>query len=305
MNHPLTDVLTRDGIVLLPDLLSPAQLHGMQQAFEARLRQMRWNNIDGYEKTDLYQEGVQDLLTLDQGFVDVALHPLVQQICREYIGATFQLTEAKGWRSLVTNVHFNGWHGDAWYDQTQVHEIPRELKLAIYLTDVRNDAGSGAFNYAKGTHRKQAPKLLRAEEVAAIPKSLIGEVTGPAGTAFLFDTSMLHRQRLPITSPRQAVFYAYHDPEVPLQQGDRVYNRYHPLLLNAALLGNLSDEDRRILGFGDRRNYSPTHKRPSRHGALQTFTQFLLDMKLHADRLGDYSRRLYAKAKRTIGIGPG
>jgi hypothetical protein len=67
-----------------------------------------------------------------------------------------------------------------------------------------------------------------------------------------------------LLEPRQAIFYAYHDPGVPLQQEDVDYYRYHPLLLNAAFLGDLSAEDQRILGFGDKRNYQPAFVRAAK-----------------------------------------
>jgi hypothetical protein len=41
---------------------------------------------------------------------------------------------------------------------------------------------------------------------------MIVEVTEPAGSAFLFDTSGIHRQGTPILQPRYAVFFNYHDP---------------------------------------------------------------------------------------------
>src|SRR5437763_1201245 len=78
------------------------------------------------------------------------------------------------------------------------------------------------------------------------------EVPGRAGTAFLFDTSCVHRQNIPILEERHAAFFNYHDPGVPLRQEDIEYYRYHPLLLNAAFLGDLSAEEQRILGFGDK-----------------------------------------------------
>jgi hypothetical protein len=134
--------LGTDGIVVLPGLLSADQLRGMQQAFETKLRRVRWNNFDGYQKTETYRHMVEDVLLLDQGFIDLALHPLVKQILTRYLGNNFELNEAKGWKSLPTERDFHGWHGDAWYDQSSA-EIPREVKLAFYLTDVR----SGAFNY--------------------------------------------------------------------------------------------------------------------------------------------------------------
>src|SRR3954449_13241528 len=94
--------LERDGITVLPSLLSKDQLRGMQQAFSARLKRQRWNDIDGYEKNERYRHMVPDVLVLDQGFVDLALHPLVKEILRGYLGDQFALVEAKGWKSLPT-----------------------------------------------------------------------------------------------------------------------------------------------------------------------------------------------------------
>jgi hypothetical protein len=88
-----------------------------------------------------------------------------------------------------------------------------------------------------------------------VPSSRIVEVIGSAGTAFLFDTSGIHRQGVPMIEERLAVFLNYHDPDVPIQQGDLDYYRYHSLLLNAVFLGHLSPEDQRILGFGNKANY--------------------------------------------------
>src|SRR5207302_5031765 len=115
MLRPLTKDLEENGIVIIPDLLTASQLRGMQVGFNARLRRMRWNDFDGYEKTDRYRHMVQDVLILDQGFIDAALHPVVVPALREYLGDTFELVEAKGWKSLPTKRDFHGWHGDAWY----------------------------------------------------------------------------------------------------------------------------------------------------------------------------------------------
>jgi hypothetical protein len=256
----LASELETNGIVVLPSLLSAEQLHGMQRAFEGRLRRMRWNNFEGYQKTELYRHMIEDVLLLDQGFVDLAVHPLVKQILARYLGTRYELTEAKGWKSLPTRHDFHGWHADAWYDQTTAKEIHREIKLAMYLTDVR----SGAFHFIKGSHRQQHPHHLKRDEVKDLPFSDLIQLTGPAGATFLFDTSAIHRQGIPMLEPRQAVFYAYHDPAVPLQAEDVDYDRYHPLLLNAAFLGDLSDEDHRILGFGNKTNFHPAFERQGR-----------------------------------------
>jgi ectoine hydroxylase-related dioxygenase (phytanoyl-CoA dioxygenase family) len=287
--------LDTNGIVVLPRLLSAEQLSGMQRAFDSRLRRMRWNNFEGYQQGELYRQMIEDVLLLDQGFVDLALHPLVKQILSRYLGTRYELTEAKGWRSLPTSYDFHGWHADAWYDQSSEKEIHREIKLAMYLTDVR----TGAFHFIKGSHRKQHPHHLKRDEVRDLPLSELTELTGPAGTAFLFDTSAIHRQGVPMLEPRQAVFFAYHDPAVPLQAEDVDYYRYHPLLLNAAFLGNLSDEDRRILGFGNKTNFQPAFERTVRPPFLYQAFNASFNAQIRMRHLRD---RLSAGLRRVFGI---
>lgn len=273
--------LNREGIVLLPSLLSQGQLAGMQRAFEARLLRLRWNNFDGYEKTEPYRHMIEDVLLLDQGFLDLAIHPVVKAIIESYLGADVELTEARGWRSLPTKRDFHGWHGDAWYDQKSTPEIPKELKLGFYLTDVR----SGAFNYLRRSHRKQHPRPVPNVELKDVASEEIVEMLGPAGTAFMFDTSGIHRQGVPMLETRHAVFFNYHEPQVRLQEGDRKFYRYHPLLLNAAFLGDLSEEDRRLLGFGNKTNFVPGYIRPAEPPLLYNAFLATLNLQLHAKSL--------------------
>jgi len=261
----LSAELDANGVVVLPGILSAEQLREMQHAFAAKLQYLRWNNFDGYQRTELYRLMVEDVLLLAQGFVDLAVHPLVKAILSRYLGQSYQLTEAKGWRSLPTACDFHGWHGDTWYEQSEGAPIHREIKLAMYLTDVR----SGAFKFIKASHRKQHPRNLKRAEVESLPMSELVELKAPAGTVFMFDTSIIHRQSVPMLEPRHAIFYAYHDPSVTLQKDDVEYYRYHPLLLNAAFLGDLSEEDQRILGFGDKRNYQPAFTRNGKPSMLQ------------------------------------
>jgi hypothetical protein len=263
LTDKLATELEENGIVVLPPLFSAEQLRDMRKAFETRLVGIRWNDLDGYEKEPL-RRVVQDVLTVEQGFVDLAVHPLVSGIIRRYIGPNFALTEAKGWKSLPTKRDFQGWHGDYWYDETKVSGFVKEVKMAMYLTDVR----SGAFNYITGSQQKQHPRVVDNREVSDTPSSRIREVSGPAGTAFLFDSSGIHRQGVPILEPRLAVFYNYHDPRVQLAKEALDYYRYHPLLLNAAFLGGLSREAQRILGFGDKTRYKPSFLRTTKHKFL-------------------------------------
>lgn len=263
----------------------------MQQSFNVCLKRLRWNNYDGYEKTEPYRHMVEDILTLDQGFVDAALHPTVTEVLRNYIGDKYELVEAKGWKSIPSRRDFHGWHGDAWYDQNGLIEIPKEVKLAIYLTDVR----TGAFNYIRRSHQQQHPRMVKAVELKDTNKSEILELTGPAGTAFLFDTSGIHRQGVPILEPRCAVFYNYHDSSVRLDRENIEYYRYHPLLLNAAFLGSQSDEDRRILGFGNTTNYQSAFDNPVKPSLVYRVFNLVHDLNLHVNK---YAERAMARIKR-------
>ncbi|HYX27627.1 MAG TPA: phytanoyl-CoA dioxygenase family protein [Pyrinomonadaceae bacterium] len=286
--------LERNGIVVLPSIVSDEQLRDMQHAFAARLQHLRWNNFDGYQRTEVYRRMVEDILVLAQGFVDLAVHPLVKKLLSRYLGATYQLTEAKGWQSLPTNYDFHGWHGDTWYEQSEDVPIHREVKLAMYLTDVR----SGAFNVIRGSHRQQHPHNLQRAEVERLQMSERIELKGPAGTVFLFDTSVIHRQGLPIREPRQAIFYAYHDASVQLQHEDIAYYRYHPLLLNAAFLGDLSEDDQRVLGFGDKRNYQPAFVRKGELSFLHRAFNSANGAHLRLDQL---RQRVVARLRRMKG----
>jgi len=283
--------LERDGVAVLSGFIQGEQLAGMQRAFESRLQRMRWNYFEGYERTERFRHMVEDVLVLDQGFVDIAIHPLVKETLRTYIGPNYELVEAKGWKSLPTRRHFHGWHADAWYDQTKASAIAREIKLGVYLTDVE----TGAFGYIKGTHRQYHPRIWKDHEIDALKASQIVRVLGKAGTAFLFDTTGIHGQSCPILEPRQAVFYNYHDPSVPLEQENIDNYRYHPLALNAALLGNLTSEDQRILGFGNKTNYTPAFVPHPNYSMFQAVSRHIFDTKILAD---DFLSRVSARLKR-------
>src|SRR2546430_4924345 len=58
----LLSELETNGLVVLPAIVGADQLQEMQAAFEARLRHLRWNNCDGYQRTETYRLMVEDVL---------------------------------------------------------------------------------------------------------------------------------------------------------------------------------------------------------------------------------------------------
>jgi ectoine hydroxylase-related dioxygenase (phytanoyl-CoA dioxygenase family) len=218
----------------------------------------------------------------------------VAETLRAYVGERYQLVEAKGWRSVPTRRVFHAWHADSWYDKQKVTGIPREAKLGLYLTDV----DSGAFRYIRASHRQHQPRDWRNDEIEAFPSESITVVKGVAGTAFLFDTTGIHGQSWPIPERRHAVFFNYHDPAFALQQEDIDGGRYMPLLLNAAFLGNLTAEQQRVLGFGDRTNFNPAFARKARHVRFQSAHARTLAAKMILDEFGN---RVLARLRRIAG----
>ncbi len=305
LGHPLeaqvetaVAALERDGAVALPALVSAEMLAEMQQAFESRLGYFLWNDVTGYYRTELKRLTVPDVLTLSQGFLDIGVHPLVTGIMERYVGKSYALAEAKGWQTERSLKDFHGWHGDSWYDQSKYtgREFPREVKLAFYLTDV----DSGAFQYARGSHRRQHPRQWTKQQGDAIPAGDILEFKGLAGTAMVFDTSGVHRQGIPVLEQRRAIFYNYHDLDVALQKEDVDYYRYHPLVLNAAFLGGLTAEQQRVLGFGHKGRFRHDFVRKPKFSTTHAIVSAVNTAQLYA---GHHTKRVTGKLKRMLGKG--
>lgn len=271
----LVALLERDGIAPLPAMLAPAALAGLQESFERVLERPAFNTWYGYEQNEKWRLLVENALTVDPAVVELALHPVLKAVLHRYIGAAYALTEARGWRTIRTTADFHGWHNDAWCDETVVDlaRRPREIKLAMYLTDVE----SGHFSYIAGTHRHTGPSRHWTEAEVAPLAAQRRDMLGPAGSAFLFDTAGIHRQTTPVLKPRNVLFLNFHDPAVRIQPLDVEHGRYRPLLLNAAFLPEMDADDRRILGFGARKGRpvrdcvvgrADRRRYPALHGAV-------------------------------------
>jgi hypothetical protein len=299
----LLQALERDGIVALPAMLDPQSLAGLQGAFESVLAQPAFNTWHGYEQNEKWRLLVENALTLDPAVVRLALNPLLKSVLRRYIGPGFALTEARGWKTIRTKADFHGWHNDAWCDEAAIDpgRRPREVKLAMYLTDVE----SGHFSYIAGSHAPAGtPRHWSPREMEPM-LSRRRDMLGPAGTAFLFDTAGIHRQTTPVLKPRNVLFLNFHDPSVRVQALDEGYGRYQPLLLNAAFLPPMDDEDRNILGFGGAKDRAasdcvvgrPAKRRyPWLHGAVE----MALSARLEIQELQRQGRRVIGGLSRRL-----
>jgi hypothetical protein len=237
--------LDRDGIAPLPNLIALEALVSLQAAFTGALQRPSFNTWIGFEQNEKWRLLVENLLALHPACVELALHPLVAGAVREYVGADVALTEARGWRTIRTKRNFHGWHADAWH-APEVTGAPREVKLAVYLSDVE----TGHFAYLAGTHRNRSGARHWGPAEVTPLLHLERAMRGPAGTAFLFDTAGVHRQTTPCLTPRDVMFFNFHDPAIAIQAEDVAHGRYRPLLLNAGYLPPLDAAEAALLGLG-------------------------------------------------------
>lgn len=280
--------LDETGIAVLADPLPVKVLQKMQTTFAQQLTHPQFNTWTGYQQNEKWRLLIEDLLTLSPAFLFPVLNDSIMEICRQYIGTDFQMTEARGWQTVRTNRNFHGWHNDAWYDVQACGTPPAQLKMGIYLSDV----DSGEFCYVETTHKqKLTPDHWNDKQVKNMSLP-IRHVKGQAGTFFLFDTCGVHRQNSPILTKRNVVFFNFHDPEIPIQNLDQSYNRYSPLLLNAAFLKGLTKEQERILGFGDNRYFQEAISPKQRYPWLHRFAKLGLGLRLQGQDLQQLYQRI-------------
>lgn len=249
LHEKLLSQLKDQGVVVLPELIKNEQLCAMKNAFECQLQQPSFNAWQGYHQTDRRRLMVDQLLTVDQGFVDVALLPLIQSVVKDYLGEAACLQEAKGWRSLPFSDNFHPFHRDEWYcrDHYYGQNKPMSLKLGLYLDDV----DTGAFSYIPGSHRKVSG------EHSTVDEQLSTLVAGKAGTLFLFDPEGLHQQSFPNLKKRNAAFYHIFPSDIVLSQNFTRWGRFRQLLIESSYLHSCSPEQLAFLGIDRQPSTNP------------------------------------------------
>ncbi|CAN5519522.1 hypothetical protein BH18ACT1_BH18ACT1_10520 [soil metagenome] len=130
----------------------------------------------------------------------LALSPELRGVANAYFGMATQVRDYNVWRNLQTLTQPREsqlWHRD-WREDHFV------VKAFVYLEDV--DEGRGPFTYLPGTHVRGRRRLLPEttveghhlrstdEQIEAVaPRSEWRQVTGPAGTIVLADTTGYHK----------------------------------------------------------------------------------------------------------------
>lgn len=194
-----TDVLNRDGFVMLPGAYSNDLLTRVRDTLMLRKCYNPYHPEHGTfdladAPTDTNVVNVVDPETIPE-VMQIANDPAVLQVVSEYLGCRPLINDIEAWWSLAdrpTPKDAQNFHRD--------NDAIRFVKLFIYLTDVGDEDGPHMF--VKGSHRShkllaEGVRLTNREVEASHDADEIMRFTGPFGTTFLEDTFGIHKGELP------------------------------------------------------------------------------------------------------------
>ena len=197
--------LDREGYVMLPNLLSPAQIADVFAFIQDKKCKDRWRPQNGLFHVSQAPETChtadyeKETLMNCPHLLEAANNPLVLEVVSEILGCKPTISSMNFWWSLSGH--------DSAEEAENFHRDVDEwhfIKLFIYLTDVTEQSGPHVF--VKGSQRESKLLPIRRytdEEVEhAFGADRIMTFTGAAGTNFLENTFGFHKGQLPKTGNR-------------------------------------------------------------------------------------------------------
>lgn len=162
--------------------------------------------IKGLDNAPLQLKGKHGPLTTFEELYQISSDPILLSMVQEYMGVPPIFNTPVAFLNSARKVKSERELSDT--AQLYHHDLHRLqfVKLFIYLTDV--DMESGPHTLIKGTHRSRPSNMWadgRHSDKAVQESGLLENevnITGPAGTVFLVDTSALHKGSNPISKHR-------------------------------------------------------------------------------------------------------
>lgn len=191
----------RDGFVVIPNALSPAQVAGLNAAFT------RYETEFGPEWSHFSESFIHtaDVLPHLSDFDATIENPVVLPFLQRLLGEKLAFEELSLMiRNPTDNVgELKGWHRDVVRAFDRRHEI-KVLSVVYYLTDVT--ANDHCFSIIPGTH--DGPRGdMRPEDVR--PGMEIDAI-GPAGSAYIFHARAIHAAKLKLGSRTRRTIHLYY-----------------------------------------------------------------------------------------------
>jgi len=181
----------RDGFVVIPDALGPAQVAALNSAF-TRYETGFPDEWSHFSESFIHTA---DVLPRMSDFDATIENPVVLPLLQRLLGDALTFEELSLMIRNPTNQvgELKGWHRDVVRAHDRRHEI-KVVSVVYYLTDVT--ASDHCFSIVPGTHDVQ-PGM----EVDAI---------GPAGSAFVFHARCIHAGKLKPGSRQRRTIHLYY-----------------------------------------------------------------------------------------------
>ncbi|MEU2441437.1 ectoine hydroxylase [Streptomyces rubradiris] len=229
------------GYLVLDNLLSPREV----EAYRAELRRLGSDPALRASERVILEPGsdrvrsVFEVEKVSELFADLLYSPRLTDIARQVLGSDVYIHQSRvNYKPGFGGAPFD-WHSDfeTWHSEDGMPR-PRAFSVSIALSE--NLPCNGPLMVMPGTHRTFVPTVgetppdyhkesLRVERLpvgSPGPEHLtrmaeqhgIEQVTGPAGTAVMFDSNLLHASSGNITPfPRSNIFIVYNSVENTLE----------------------------------------------------------------------------------------
>lgn len=233
----------RQGYVSLPGLITPRELEVMLKMFDQDRAKFdwAWRPFGGNQIINC------DSLLTSPEVDEVIRHPRIFPIIQEIMGGPIVFSEIclRAMPARKEELR-RGWHRD----RPHFMEHPLRLdyiQLMIYLTDVNE--GTHCFSISPEAH--DAPILREKEQ---LERGGIVDLHGPAGTAILFNASVLHTATARRTEDERKTIQIYygHQDRVFLSNDSYIPPalwRDSPSAETREFYGKLNDKTRTFLGL--------------------------------------------------------
>ncbi|MFI1460196.1 ectoine hydroxylase [Nocardia carnea] len=228
-----------DGYAILDRLLSPEEVAEFAAEIDrlANDPDLRGDDRLIVEKTSQQVRSVFDVHTLSPAVKELVRESRVVDLARQVLGSDVYIHQSRVNYLPGFGTGFY-WHSDfeTWHAEDGM-PTPRAVSLSIALTD--NYPYNGSLMVMPGSHRTFVPcqgetpadnyrESLREQEIGVPSRADITELaykywieqfTGPAGSALLFDSNIMHASANNITPfPRSNIFLVFNSVENTLEE---------------------------------------------------------------------------------------
>lgn len=204
------DVLSKDGLVILPEYIDTTQLVAIQKYYKEQLTE--FGNYNRFLKQTVFSASSHNGIALDEEMSEFLADPFLLSLISDFAGGDICLSDFRGYTTEQReDIRFRAWK---WH-----HDGGREpeRKMMILLNDVEPNGGEMLFlkrteRWWRGTKQKDANFSM--EDALAIAKEdndepQITRCYGKAGTVIIFTGQCLHRATRSEKQFRDVLVFTY------------------------------------------------------------------------------------------------